>query len=70
MTDDATQSAVSIEAIWTMWRKRPGNILVPGHDVPMVLENEEVKYLGTREAAIKAWFGEGLDKTTLFELTA
>ena len=30
----------------------------------------KVKYLGTREAAIKAWFGEGLDKTTLFELTA
>jgi len=43
---------------------------VPGHDVPMVLENDQVKYLGTREAAIKAWFGEGLDKTTLFELTA
>ncbi len=70
MTDDATQSAASIEAIWTMWRKRPGNILVPGHDVPMVLENDQVKYLGTREAAIKAWFGDGLDKTTLFELTA
>ena len=43
---------------------------VPGHDVPMVLEDDQVKYLGTREAAIKAWFGDGLDKTTLFELTA
>jgi glyoxylase-like metal-dependent hydrolase (beta-lactamase superfamily II) len=70
MTDDAAQSAASIESIWAMWRRRPGNILVPGHDVPMVLENDEVKYLGTREAAIKAWFGEGLDKTTLFELRA
>jgi glyoxylase-like metal-dependent hydrolase (beta-lactamase superfamily II) len=70
MTEDAAQSAASINAIWDIWRRRPGNILVPGHDVPMVLDGDNVKYLGTREAAIKAWFGDGLDKTTLFELTA
>lgn len=70
MTDDAAQSAQTINAIWDMWRRRPGNVLVPGHDLPMVLDGDNVKYLGTREAAIKAWFGEGLDKTTLFELTA
>ncbi len=39
MTYDAAVSKASIDAIWTLWRKRPGNILVPGHDVPMVLEN-------------------------------
>jgi glyoxylase-like metal-dependent hydrolase (beta-lactamase superfamily II) len=70
MTEDAAQSAASINAIWDLWRRRPGNILVPGHDLPMVLDHDEVKYVGTREAAIKAWFGDGLDKTTLFELTA
>ena len=70
MTEDAAQSASSINAIWDLWRRRPGNVLVPGHDVPMVLDGDNVKYLGTREAAIKAWFDDGLDKTTLFELTA
>ena len=70
MSDDAQQSAASIEAIWALWKRRPGSVMVPGHDVPMVLDNDVPKYLGTREAGIKAWFGDGLDKTTLFELTA
>jgi N-acyl homoserine lactone hydrolase len=33
MTYDAPVSKASIDAIWAMWRKRPGNIVVPGHDV-------------------------------------
>jgi glyoxylase-like metal-dependent hydrolase (beta-lactamase superfamily II) len=36
MTYDPAVSKASIDAIWAMWRKRPGNIVVPGHDVPMV----------------------------------
>jgi N-acyl homoserine lactone hydrolase len=69
MTYDAAVSKASIEAIWKLWRKRPGNILVPGHDVPMVLENGKPKYIDTREAAISAWYGDDMETTTLFKLT-
>jgi glyoxylase-like metal-dependent hydrolase (beta-lactamase superfamily II) len=68
MTYDAAVSKASIDAIWTMWRKRPGNIVVPGHDVPMVLENGATKYIDRREAAISAWFGDDMETTTLFKL--
>ena len=68
MTYDAAVSKASIDAIWTLWRKRPGNILVPGHDVPMVLENGKTKYIDKREAAISAWFGDDMETTTLFKL--
>jgi hypothetical protein len=48
---------------------RPGNIVVPGHDVPMVLENGQTKYIDKREAAIVAWYGDDMETTTLFKLT-
>jgi N-acyl homoserine lactone hydrolase len=57
-------------AIWTLWRRRPGSILVPRHDIPMVQENGRTAYLGTREATIYAWFGDDLETTTSFELIA
>src|ERR1700676_490923 len=69
MTYDAAVSKASIDAIWAMWRKRPGNIVVPGHDVPMVLEDGATKYIDKREAAISAWFGDDMESTTLFKLT-
>ena len=69
MTYDADVSRASIDAIWAMWRKQPGNIVVPGHDVPMVLENGAIKYIGEREAAISAWYGDDMETTTLFKLT-
>jgi glyoxylase-like metal-dependent hydrolase (beta-lactamase superfamily II) len=69
MTYDAAVSKASIEAIWKLWRRRPGNILVPGHDVPMVLENGKPKYIDKREAAISAWYGDDMETTTLFRLT-
>ena len=69
MTYDAAVSRASIEMIMNLWRKRPGNILVPGHDVPMVLEGGQTKYIDKREAAISAWFGDDMETTTLFKLT-
>ena len=38
MSYDPALTAASIDMIWKFWRARPGNILVPGHDLPMVLE--------------------------------
>jgi len=69
MTYDAAISKASIEAIWALWRKRPGNILVPGHDVPMVQKNGKTKYIDKREAAISVWYGDDMESTTLFKLT-
>jgi N-acyl homoserine lactone hydrolase len=69
MTIDAAASAASIDMIWGLWRRRPGTILVPGHDVPLVQENGECRYIGERQAAITAWFGDDLKTTTSFQLT-
>ena len=69
-TYDAVASTASIERIWEFWRRRPGSILVPGHDLPMTQEAGRPHYIGKREAALKAWLGEDLETTTLFEFNA
>jgi N-acyl homoserine lactone hydrolase len=69
MTYDPAVSRASIDMIWRLWRRRPGSVLVPGHDLPMTLDAAGApRYLGTREAAIKAWYGDGMDQTTVFSL--
>ncbi len=50
MTYDASVTAASIEQMWTLWRQRPGTLLVPGHDLPMVLEAGEPVLVGKRQA--------------------
>jgi glyoxylase-like metal-dependent hydrolase (beta-lactamase superfamily II) len=69
MTYDQMISRQSMERIWELWRDKPGTILVPGHDVPMVLQDGKPAYIGERAAGISSWFGETLDQTKLFELT-
>ena len=54
--------------IWTLWRRRAGSILVPGHDLPMTQVDGKTQYIGTREASICSWFGDDMDTTTLIEL--
>ena len=68
MTIDPALSAASLELIWRLWRHRPGTVVIPGHDLPMVLENDKIRYVGTREAAITAWFGDDLEQTTVINL--
>ncbi len=68
MSYDAAVSRASIEAIWKHWRRREGSVLVPGHDLPMVLEDGEPRYLGQREAAIRAWYGADLNQVTVISL--
>ena len=67
-TYDQAVSSKSIAAIWTLWKARPGNVVIPGHDIPMVLKEGRPEYLAKREAAMKAWFGDDLDTTTTIEL--
>jgi N-acyl homoserine lactone hydrolase len=68
MTFDAAVSRASIERIWTFWTARPGSIVIPGHDLPMRLDNGQPVYIGRREAAIEAWFGDDMETTTRIEL--
>ena len=70
MTYDAAVSRASIDAIWRLWQRRPGNIVVPGHDLPMTQERGQTRYLGSREAGVRSWLAEDLDSTTLFELVS
>jgi glyoxylase-like metal-dependent hydrolase (beta-lactamase superfamily II) len=58
----------SIDLIFELWRKRPSNVVVPGHDMPMVLDRGEPCYIEERQAGLSAWFGDTLEETTLFEL--
>lgn len=69
MTYDPAITKASIEQMWVLWRQRPGTLLVPGHDLPMVLKDDHPTYVGAREAAITAWFDDNLETTTLFQLT-
>jgi N-acyl homoserine lactone hydrolase len=70
MSYDPALTAASIATIWKFWSARPGNILVPGHDLPMVLEPDgTTRYVGEREAAIRSWFGDSVEQTTLIQLT-
>jgi glyoxylase-like metal-dependent hydrolase (beta-lactamase superfamily II) len=67
---DQKVSRTSIERIWDLWRGKTGSMVVPGHDLPMILENGQPKYIGAHDAAISSWFGDTLDQTTLFRLTS
>lgn len=67
-TYDAALSTASIERIWQLWKRRPGSVLVPGHDLPMTQKDGRIKYIGKRDAALKVWFGENLETTALIEL--
>jgi glyoxylase-like metal-dependent hydrolase (beta-lactamase superfamily II) len=70
LTMDEAASVCSIKLLRRMWVERPGTILIPGHDLPMVLENGVPTYIPVkREAAIQAWFGEDLETVTYFDLT-
>ncbi|MFM9937919.1 MAG: MBL fold metallo-hydrolase [Hyphomicrobiaceae bacterium] len=69
MTYDASISRASIEMIWGHWRRKAGTVLVPGHDLPMTQQDGKISYIGKREAAITAWYGEDMETTTMFKLT-
>ena len=69
MTYDAELTRRSINAIWGLWRDRPGTIVLPGHDVPMILDAGQPVYLAPRRASIASWFGDDMASTSTFDLT-
>ena len=68
MSYDPEVSRASIDAIWAFWTRKAGSILVPGHDLPMIQENGDPRYLGRREAVIRVWYSNDLNETTVFSL--
>ena len=65
---DHALSTASIREIWRRWRSRPGTVVVPGHDVPMVLRDDKAVYLESHQAAVKAYFGDSLEDAVIIEL--
>ncbi len=69
-TDDAEQSKSSIDLIFKEWRSRPDNLLIPGHDLSMRLnENQQPEYIGKRKAGIKVWFSETVETSETIDLS-
>lgn len=69
MTCCPRDSAVSFDAVWSWWSWRTGSVLIPGHDLPLILDGGVCRYLGSRSAAISAWFGDDLASRTIIDLT-
>ena len=71
MSLDEAASTNSIERIWALWRKAPGTIVIPGHDLSMRLDARgQPTYIGERKAGISTWFGETMEDTTHFDIGA
>ena len=71
MTMDQQASESSLAAAWALWRKVPGTLLVPGHDLTMVLGADgRPQYIGQRRAGIKSWFSEDLAVQEEFDISA
>lgn len=67
---DREGQQASIASIWTAWRSTPGTILVPGHDVPMILNGSgEPSPVESRAAGLRAWLGSDEASVTHFDLT-
>lgn len=68
-TCNLESSQSSLDVIWRLWRKAAGTMLVPGHDLCMLLEADgQPRYIGERRAAISAWFNESLSAETVIDL--
>ncbi len=68
MTIDPALSAASLALIWRLWRERPGTMVIPGHDLPLMQDDGAVRVIGARQGAIHAWFGEDLEQVTTINL--
>jgi glyoxylase-like metal-dependent hydrolase (beta-lactamase superfamily II) len=69
MTVDGDASEETLRRVHAWWRRRPANVVVPGHDLPMTLDAAGVpQYAGPRRASIEAWFGDTLAETQTIDL--
>lgn len=65
-TYDQTVSQGSLALIWDYWKREPGTLLVPGHDLCMRLDDAgQPQYVGERHAVLNAWLGDTLEPTSI-----
>ena len=57
MTYDPAVTAASINRIWEVWQRKPGSVLLPGHDQAMVLRDGIPVRMNRVDAAIIAIMG-------------
>jgi glyoxylase-like metal-dependent hydrolase (beta-lactamase superfamily II) len=70
MTMDAAVHARSIARLNAAWREKPGTLLLPGHDQPMVLDaSGQPVPQGARDCTVEAWFGASLHDKTVFDVS-
>ncbi|MGG5809102.1 MBL fold metallo-hydrolase [Falsiroseomonas sp. CW058] len=70
MTMDAAVHARSIARLDAAWREVSGTVLLPGHDLPLVLDGSGRPVpQAARDIAIEAWFGTRLDQVSRFDLS-
>jgi glyoxylase-like metal-dependent hydrolase (beta-lactamase superfamily II) len=69
MTYDPAVSAATIAMVREIARRRPGCILIPGHDLPLVMENGVPRAIGHHTAGIRAWLGDDLKTVTTFSVS-
>ncbi len=69
MSLSLNDSMTTFEKIWSLWEIKTRSVLIPGHDLPMVIKNGKPFYLSKREAGIRSWMGESLEQVTEFSLT-
>jgi N-acyl homoserine lactone hydrolase len=67
---DQELSRATLERIWELWRRKPDCLVIPGHDLPMVLDPVgEPMAADDRRAGVRAWLGKSLDDTSQFDLS-
>lgn len=69
MSYDPAVTAATIARIWEIWRRKPGSVVLTGHDLPMVLQDGKPAFLGRRDAGIAAIFGDDVEDRTIFDLS-
>jgi N-acyl homoserine lactone hydrolase len=67
-TLDPVASNESIRAVKKLWLERDDSMLICGHDLPIVNDKGEARYMGERRAGVTAWFDLDLSKPTKFAL--
>lgn len=69
LTIDPDLSRATIGRIQEFWKAREGNIVVPGHDLPMKIVDGQIQLLGERKAGIEATLGDAIESKTIFRLS-
>lgn len=64
MSLDPELSKQAINEVWKLWERKAGSTVVLGHDIPMVLDQGEPRYLGQREVMLEAIYGTDLTDLT------